>query len=172
MRVRRVTHLALTLLVAAGLGVCVASAQKKSTPSKSPSTAHRSKSSKNSKRRERGQKTPTPDRISASACERRFVHRKTEREVGRVNDRSDEKIPGSAWAESYREAGCENTTAIGPGLSNRGCCPTHASDELFFSAENAIPSDGPPPAVVRHCILSTTDLEDGRCSACMGGPKR
>jgi peptidoglycan hydrolase-like protein with peptidoglycan-binding domain len=64
MRVRRVTHLALTLLVAAGLGVCVASAQKKSTPSKSPNTAHRSKSSKNSKRRERGQKAPTPDRIS------------------------------------------------------------------------------------------------------------
>src|SRR3989440_12076682 len=64
MRVRRVTQLTLTLLVAAGLGVCVASAQKKSTSSNSTSTLHRSKSSKQSKRRERGQKAPTPDRIS------------------------------------------------------------------------------------------------------------
>jgi len=59
-----VTHLALTLLVAAGLDVCVAAAEKKSASSKSPNTAHRSKSSKKSQRRERGQKAPTPDRIS------------------------------------------------------------------------------------------------------------
>jgi len=59
-----VTHLTLTLLVAAGLGVCAASAQKKSTFSKSPNTAHKSKASKKSNRRERGQKAPTPDRIS------------------------------------------------------------------------------------------------------------
>jgi peptidoglycan hydrolase-like protein with peptidoglycan-binding domain len=67
MRARNSTHLALTLLVAAGLGVCGASAQtpsassKKSTASK---PAHRSKSSKKSSRRERGQKAPTPERIS------------------------------------------------------------------------------------------------------------
>jgi len=59
-----VTHLALTLLVAAGLGVCAAPAQKKSTSSKSPNTAHKSKASRKSNRRERGQKAPTPDRIS------------------------------------------------------------------------------------------------------------
>jgi peptidoglycan hydrolase-like protein with peptidoglycan-binding domain len=71
MRVRNASHLALTLFVAAGLGVCAASAQttsttaKKSTPSKPRSSAHRStKSSKKSSRRERGQKTPTPERIS------------------------------------------------------------------------------------------------------------
>jgi len=70
MRARNASHLALTLLVAAGLGVCGASAQtpsatpKKATPSKPGSSAHRSKSSKKSSRRERGQKAPTPDRIS------------------------------------------------------------------------------------------------------------
>ena len=70
MRVPKATHLALMLLVAAGLGACAASAQaqgatqKKSASSKSRNSSHRAKSSKKSQRRERGQKTPTPDRIS------------------------------------------------------------------------------------------------------------
>jgi len=70
MRVPKATHLALTLLVAAGFGVCAASgqaqdaAQKKPTPSKSMKSSHRSRSSKKTSRRERGQKAPTPDRIS------------------------------------------------------------------------------------------------------------
>ena len=70
MRVRKATHLALTLLVAAGLGVSTDSAkaqttsQKKATPSKSRGTTHRSKVSRKSSRRERGQKAPTPERIS------------------------------------------------------------------------------------------------------------
>ena len=72
MRVRKATHLALTLLVAAGLGVCAASAkaqdaaQKKTTPSKPAGSTHRKKSSKRAapSRREKGQKAPTPERIS------------------------------------------------------------------------------------------------------------
>jgi len=70
MRVRIATHLALTLLVAAGLGVSPCSAtgqdttQKKTTPSKPRGASHRSKTSKKSNRRERGQKAPTPERIS------------------------------------------------------------------------------------------------------------
>lgn len=70
MRVRKATHLVLTLLLAAGLGVSAGSAkaqaatQKKTTPSKPGATSRRSKVSKKSKRRERGQKAPTPDRIS------------------------------------------------------------------------------------------------------------
>lgn len=70
MRARNASHLALTLLVAAGLGVCGASAQtpsgapKKPAASKPGSSAHRSKTSKKSSRRERGQKAPTPERIS------------------------------------------------------------------------------------------------------------
>jgi peptidoglycan hydrolase-like protein with peptidoglycan-binding domain len=70
MRTRKATHLALTLLVAAGLGVFASSAQaqsattKKSTSSKAGGVARGRKSSKRSSRRERGQKVPTPDRIS------------------------------------------------------------------------------------------------------------
>ncbi len=70
MRVPKATHLALTLLVAAGFCVCAASAQtqgatqKKSAPSKFRNSSQRARSSKKSPRRERGQKAPTPDRIS------------------------------------------------------------------------------------------------------------
>jgi peptidoglycan hydrolase-like protein with peptidoglycan-binding domain len=70
MRARNATHLALTLFVAAGLGVCAASAQtssaspKKSISSKTGSSSRRSKSSRKSSRRERGQKAPAPERIS------------------------------------------------------------------------------------------------------------
>ena len=69
MRFRKTTHLALTLLIAAGLGVHSVSAraqgavQKKSTPSKPGSSVHRGKSPKKSSR-QRGQKVPTPDRIA------------------------------------------------------------------------------------------------------------
>ena len=75
MRLRKATHPALTLLLAAGLGVCTLSAQaqtaaqKKSTPSKSGASAsgtksHKKKTAKKPSRWERGQKTPTADRIS------------------------------------------------------------------------------------------------------------
>jgi peptidoglycan hydrolase-like protein with peptidoglycan-binding domain len=67
---RKAIHLALTLLITAGLGVCAASAQaetassKKKTTSTSRGKTRRAKSSRRSGRRERGQKAPTPDRIS------------------------------------------------------------------------------------------------------------
>ena len=70
MRARIATHLALTLLVVVGLGVWATAVQaqdttqKKSSTSKPGGSSHRSKSSKKSSRRERGQKAPTPDRIS------------------------------------------------------------------------------------------------------------
>ena len=70
MRVLKATHLALTLLVAAGAGVFACSAQaqsatpKKTASSKSGGAAHRRRTSRRSGRRERGQKAPTPDRIS------------------------------------------------------------------------------------------------------------
>jgi peptidoglycan hydrolase-like protein with peptidoglycan-binding domain len=70
MRVRKATHLALTLLVAAGMGVSeTAAAAQGATSSKSPSakpgarTRH-AKSTKKTTRRERGQKVPAPERIS------------------------------------------------------------------------------------------------------------
>jgi peptidoglycan hydrolase-like protein with peptidoglycan-binding domain len=67
---RRATHLALTLLISAGLGVSAASAQaqrpsaKKKTSTVSGNKVRRTKSSKRAGRRERGQKAPTPDRIT------------------------------------------------------------------------------------------------------------
>jgi peptidoglycan hydrolase-like protein with peptidoglycan-binding domain len=66
MRALKATSLALALLLAATLGVCAASAegqsasQKKSSSTKPRGASH----SRKSRRRERGQKAPTPDRIS------------------------------------------------------------------------------------------------------------
>jgi len=70
MQLRNATRLALSLLVAAALGVSAVPSQAQSTApanptaKKSGSASHRSKSTKKSKRRERGQKAPAPDRIS------------------------------------------------------------------------------------------------------------
>jgi peptidoglycan hydrolase-like protein with peptidoglycan-binding domain len=74
MRVQNATHLALTLLFAAGLGVSAVSGnaqstlQKKSTASTSSSSSknksHKRKSAKQPSRWEKGQKVPTPARIS------------------------------------------------------------------------------------------------------------
>jgi peptidoglycan hydrolase-like protein with peptidoglycan-binding domain len=67
MRVRKAAHLALSLLVAAGLSVSAAgkaqgaSAKKPSARSKSSGKSHRGKKVS---RRTRGQKTPDPERIS------------------------------------------------------------------------------------------------------------
>jgi peptidoglycan hydrolase-like protein with peptidoglycan-binding domain len=71
MRLQKATGLTFALLLAVSLGPSVALAQSQgsapanSTPSKSGTSAHHVKrTSKKSKRRERGQKAPTPDRIS------------------------------------------------------------------------------------------------------------
>jgi peptidoglycan hydrolase-like protein with peptidoglycan-binding domain len=70
MRVQNATHLALTLLVAAGLGVSAVSTRAQSTPqnktttSSSKSKSHKKKSAKQPSRWEKGQKVPTPARIS------------------------------------------------------------------------------------------------------------
>jgi peptidoglycan hydrolase-like protein with peptidoglycan-binding domain len=70
MRVQNATHLALTLLVAAGLGVSAVSTRAQSTPqnktttSSSKSKSLKKKSAKQPSRWEKGQKVPTPARIS------------------------------------------------------------------------------------------------------------
>jgi peptidoglycan hydrolase-like protein with peptidoglycan-binding domain len=67
---RKATHLALTLLLAAGLGVSASSvnartaSQKKPAASNSAKKSHKKKSSRRLSRWERGQKVPTPDRIT------------------------------------------------------------------------------------------------------------
>jgi peptidoglycan hydrolase-like protein with peptidoglycan-binding domain len=70
MRLRKATCLALTLLLAVGLGVFASSAEaqsaapNKATSSKVGGAAHGKRKSRKSNRRERGQKAPSPDRIS------------------------------------------------------------------------------------------------------------
>src|SRR6266849_4032929 len=70
MRLRKATYLAPALLLAAGLGVFASAGHaqsatpKKTTSSKARASAHGKRTSKKSSRRERGQKVPTPDRIS------------------------------------------------------------------------------------------------------------
>jgi peptidoglycan hydrolase-like protein with peptidoglycan-binding domain len=70
MRVQYATHLTLTLLVAAVLGVSAVSTRAQSTPqnktttSSSKSKSHKKKSAKQPSRWEKGQKVPTPARIS------------------------------------------------------------------------------------------------------------
>jgi peptidoglycan hydrolase-like protein with peptidoglycan-binding domain len=70
MRFRKATCLAPALLLAAGLGAFASSGQAQSTPhkktvsSKARASAHGKRSSRKSSRRERGQKAPTPERIS------------------------------------------------------------------------------------------------------------
>jgi peptidoglycan hydrolase-like protein with peptidoglycan-binding domain len=70
MRLRKMMHLALAFGLTAGLGVSTASAgpqkssHRKTASAKSGNTSRKSKSSKHSSRRERGQKAPAPERIS------------------------------------------------------------------------------------------------------------
>ena len=68
MNLQKATHLASSLLLAAGLGVFAGSVQAKSAKGKAArSTAHSSshkRKSPKSTRRERGQQAPTPERIT------------------------------------------------------------------------------------------------------------
>jgi peptidoglycan hydrolase-like protein with peptidoglycan-binding domain len=97
MQLRKATHLALTLLLAAGLGVSAASASAQSTTSKKPSTAgskstaHRKRAPKKLSRWEKGQKVPTPDRIS-------------EIQQALAKDGSFTGTPNGKWDDSTVEA--------------------------------------------------------------------
>jgi len=70
MRVRKATHLALTLLVAAGMGVSASPVKAQGTPTAKSPTAKpgtrtgRSKSTRKTTRRVQGQKAPAPERVS------------------------------------------------------------------------------------------------------------
>ncbi len=94
---RKATHLASSLLLAAGLGVFsdAAQAQGPTTGKRAASAGHRAsygkKSSKRSRRRERGQKVPTPDRIS-------------EIQQALAKDGSYAGKPNGKWDESTQDA--------------------------------------------------------------------
>ena len=94
---RKATHLASSLLLAAGLGVFSDSAQAKSPAPRKPagssasSASHGKRSPKRSRRRERGQKAPTPDRIS-------------EIQQALAKDGSYTGKPNGKWDESTQDA--------------------------------------------------------------------
>jgi peptidoglycan hydrolase-like protein with peptidoglycan-binding domain len=136
MRIGNATHLALTLLVAAGLGVCAASAQaqstapKKTTASKASGSTHRSKSSKKSNRRERGQKAPTPDRIS-------------EIQQALAKDGSFAGKPNGKWDDSTIEA--TRKFQEGHGLNPTGKLDAKTLQQLGLGSETAGIAPPMPP---------------------------
>ena len=96
-RLRNVTHLASSLLLAAGLGVFSQSAQAKSPAARKPasraahSAAHGKKSSRKSRHKERGQKEPTADRVS-------------EIQQALAKDGSYSGTPSGKWDDSTQDA--------------------------------------------------------------------
>jgi peptidoglycan hydrolase-like protein with peptidoglycan-binding domain len=136
MRVPKATHLALTLLVAAGFGVYAASAQaqgatqKKSASSKSHNSSHRARSSKKSQRRERGQKAPTPDRIS-------------EIQQALAKDGSFTGKPNGKWDASTMEATRKFQEAHG--LSPTGKLDAKTLQQLGLGSQTAGVAPPMPP---------------------------
>ena len=94
---RKATHLALMLLLAAGLGVFASSANAqtvahgKSAASSSARKSHRKKVSRKLRRWEKGQKVPAPDRI-------------TEIQQALAKDGSFSGTPNGKWDDSTVEA--------------------------------------------------------------------
>ncbi len=152
MRVPKATHLALTLLVAAGLGVCATSAQaqgvtqKKSASSKSRSSSHRARSSKKSQRRERGQKVPTPDRIS-------------EIQQALAKDGSFTGKPNGKWDASTMEATRKFQEAHG--LSPTGKLDAKTLQQLGLGSQTA--GVAPPmPPISSSSLQKTTPSQTAR----------
>jgi peptidoglycan hydrolase-like protein with peptidoglycan-binding domain len=136
MRVRNANHLALTLLLTSGLGVCAASTQaqnatpKKLTASKPAGSSHKSKSSRKSSRRERGQKAPTPDRIS-------------EIQQALAKDGSFEGKPNGKWDASTIEATRKFQEAHG--LNPSGKLDAKTLQQLGLGSETAGIAPPMPP---------------------------
>jgi peptidoglycan hydrolase-like protein with peptidoglycan-binding domain len=152
MRVPKATHLALMLLVAAGLGACAASAQaqsatqKKSASSKSRNSSHRAKSSKKSQRRERGQKAPTPDRIS-------------EIQQALAKDGSYTGKPSGKWDDSTMEATKKFQEAHG--LNPTGKLDAKTLQQLGLGSQTA--GVAPPmPPISSSSLQKTTPSQTAR----------
>jgi peptidoglycan hydrolase-like protein with peptidoglycan-binding domain len=156
MRVQKATHLALTLLVAAGLGVCAspaaaqAAAQKSSTTSSSKpaNSTHRKKSSRKttSSKRERGQKAPTPERIS-------------EIQQALAKDGSFGGKPNGKWDESTIEATRKFQEAHG--LNPSGKLDAKTLQKLGLGSETAGVA-APTPPMSSSSLRKTTAAETAR----------
>jgi peptidoglycan hydrolase-like protein with peptidoglycan-binding domain len=140
------------LLVAAGLGACAASAQaqsatqKKSASSKSRNSSHRAKSSKKSQRRERGQKAPTPDRIS-------------EIQQALAKDGSYTGKPSGKWDDSTMEATRKFQEAHG--LNPTGKLDAKTLQQLGLGSQTA--GVAPPmPPISSSSLQKTTPSQTAR----------
>jgi peptidoglycan hydrolase-like protein with peptidoglycan-binding domain len=144
--------LALTLFVTAGFVVYAASAQardatqKKSATSKPVNSSHRSKSSKKSSRRERGQKAPTPDRIS-------------EIQQALAKDSSFTGKPNGKWDASTIEATRKFQETHG--LNPTGKLDAKTLQQLGLGSETA--GIAPPtPPVSSSSLRKTTPSQTAR----------
>lgn len=97
MDLRKATHLALSLLMTAGLGVFSDAAKAQNSTAHKPKSSaarrasHGKKSSRRSRHRDRGQKAPTPDRIA-------------EIQQALAKDGSYPGTPNGKWDDSTEEA--------------------------------------------------------------------
>jgi peptidoglycan hydrolase-like protein with peptidoglycan-binding domain len=152
MRVRKATYLALTLLLAAGQGVFASPAQaqsptrKKTTSSKAGGATHRKRTSKKSNRRERGQKVPTPDRIS-------------EIQQALAKDGSFTGKPNGKWDASTMEATRKFQEAHG--LNASGKLDAKTLQQLGLGSQTA--GVAPPmPPVSSSSLRKTTSSQTAR----------
>src|SRR5258708_7566460 len=173
---RKATHLALTLLLAAELGVSASSAnaqpepQKKSTASSSARKSHKKKSSRRLSRWERGQKVPAPARIA-------------EIQQALAKDGSFTGTPNGKWDDSTVEAMRKFQDAHG--LNPSGKLDAKTLQKLGLGSQTAgVAAPLPPtrslimksPAAqaaqrrqsispLLDCIPSPTELQTVHCSS-------
>jgi peptidoglycan hydrolase-like protein with peptidoglycan-binding domain len=152
MRIRKATDVALTLLLAASLGVFASSAQaqrptpKKATSSKAGGAAHGKRTSKKSNRRERGQKVPTPDRIS-------------EIQQALAKDGSFSGKPNGKWDASTMEATRKFQEAHG--LNPSGKLDAKTLQQLGLGSQTA--GVAPPmPPMSSSSLRKTTPSQTAR----------
>jgi peptidoglycan hydrolase-like protein with peptidoglycan-binding domain len=147
MRVQKATHLALTLLLAAGLGVPAASAraqstsQKKTTASSPKGKSYRKKSSKQPSRWEKGQKVPTPARIS-------------EIQQALAKDGSFSGTPNGKWDDSTVEAMKKFQDAHG--LNPSGKLDAKTLQQLGLGSQTAGVAPPLPPTSSTTTIVKPT----------------
>ena len=149
MRLRRAIPATLVLLLAAESGVSAASvgpAKPRSSASKASGSAaggkaHAKKTSKHSKRRERGQKVPTPDRI-------------TEIQQALAKDGSFTGTPNGKWNDSTVEA--MKKFQAGHGLNPSGKLDALTLQKLGLGSQTAGVAAPIPPVTSSSAATSIT----------------
>ena len=149
MRLRRAIPATLVLLLAAEAGVSAASAgpaKPRSSASKTPGSAasgkaHAKKTSKHSKRRERGQKVPTPDRI-------------TEIQQALAKDGSFTGTLNGKWNDSTVEA--MKKFQAGHGLNPSGKLDALTLQKLGLGSQTAGVAAPMPPVTSSSAATSIT----------------